>query len=245
MQQEMYTLESSFTCTVYHQSLMFSRSYFVIKCWNFPESPTPLTKTRRVVAELLYRFLRPLWVVILTSLPFLRCISPCKMTWMLVQNGENPNPDINNTTGPAVHAALPEAVLNCWNVSAWIFDLSPALIAMLTFWHCHPNRCCGSRCYKSEVGRGLCLITADRGSKDICCLTPQYEKESLWSKKRALSEACPLTEPSIKDKGRKAARMVRQWQWKRWNCPFLFIDLCAFWKVHCMCHCIFPSYTWK
>lgn len=108
-----------------------------------------------------------------------------------LQNGENPNPDINSTTGPAMHAALPEAVLNCWNVSAWIFDLSPAPIAMLTFWHCHLHCCCGSRCYKSEVGRGLCLITADRGSKDICCLTPQYEKESLWSKKEPSQKPAP------------------------------------------------------
>lgn len=90
---------------LYHPSLMFSRSHFVIKCWKPAESRTPLTTTRLVVAELLYRFLRPLWVAILTSLPLLHRVSPCKITVECWCRMVGPHTAANNTTGLAPHAA--------------------------------------------------------------------------------------------------------------------------------------------
>lgn len=82
-----------------------------------------------------------------------------------------------------LHATLPEAALSYWNYSGWIFHLSPVPTAMPAFWHRHPRRRYGSRRYKWEVGQGSCLITADRGGKDVVSLHSTRKKAYEAKKK--------------------------------------------------------------
>lgn len=192
---------------------MFSRSRSVIKCWKPSESHTALTNN---TTWLLLNCFIDFWglcgwlywrlCLFFTVFLLVRLLLNAGAGWWIHT--------LVLTTQRAwrctLHATLAEAALSCRDYSGWIFHLSPVPTAMPAFWHRHPRRRYGSRRYKWEVGQGSCLITADRGGKDVCCFTPQYEKESLWSKKKkkgALSDACPLTEASIKDKGRKAVGM--------------------------------------